>query len=750
MHIPPRLRLLAPCLLLAASLLLPLQTLAQETRLRAFPGAEGFGACTPGGRGGRVLYVTTLADYLPGKDTPIEGSLRHAIEAKGPRIVLFRVSGNIALKADLWVRDPYLTVAGQSAPGGGICIRDYQFVLASHDIILRHLRFRAGDLTRKEQMSVGIFGGSEAIIDHCSMTWAIDEVMSAFGARNLTVQWSIVSEGLSRSYHPKGEHSKGSIIDGTGGFSIHHTLYAHNASRNPRVNTVLLDFRNNILYNWGYRAAYTTEAPSYVNWIGNYLKPGPSTRSSARTKVIGLGDDMPRFYLAGNVLEGHAEQTADNTLLLHPEDVRLGSTAPQPFPVPPVTTDSAEIALERVLAGAGALLPQRDSADLRLIQEATTGTGRIIDSQEQLGGWPTLATAEPAPDLDVDGMPDAWEERHALDLKNASDGAADADADGYTNVEEFLNTTDPRSPELDCRVDAAEFDGLLQQAADLAAAGTREFEAREARAIEDRHARNEQRAATLKASVQPHPETAGALQLDIAGEATLDLLPIPAGSFLMGTPESEGGLDRERPQHRVTISRAFHMAASKISTRQFNAVFGPGARKATEENLDLPAAEVTWFEATEFCGVLSKATGRTFRLPTEAEWEYACRAGTTTAFYTGDTITSDDANFDAAEATPFNPPGTSRGKITPVQSFPPNPWGLYDMHGNQAAYCQDYCFRAYTAEDVTDPTGPVKESGARVLRGGKATSKAYFLRSGYRYGYTPGVGYSFRVVMEAN
>src|SRR5690606_32682678 len=137
-----------------------------------------------------------------------------------------------------------------TAPGDGICFKDYQVVIATNDVILRHLRFRSGDRTQKEQLTVGIFGGSNSTIAHCSMTWATDEVMSSFGAANITIQWSIIAEGLSRSFHPKGEHSKGSILDGKGGFSLHHSIYAHNAARNARVNNIVLDFRNNIVYNW--------------------------------------------------------------------------------------------------------------------------------------------------------------------------------------------------------------------------------------------------------------------------------------------------------------------------------------------------------------------------------------------------------------------------------------------------------------------------------------------------------------------
>ncbi len=733
------------CLLAAPCLFAEGRTLP-----RAFPGAEGFGACTPGGRGGRVIYVTTLEDYAPG-ETPVAGSLRAAIDAKGPRVILFRTGGTIRLKADLWAREPFFTLAGQTAPGGGICLRDHQFVLATHDGIIRHMRFRSGDETRLEQMAVGIFGGNNSIIDHCSMSWAIDEVMSSFGTvNNLTVQWSVIAEGLSKSFHPKGEHSKGSILNGDGGVTLHHCVYAHNAARNPRADRMLLDFRNNVLYNWGYRPGYTREAPCFMNYVNCYGKPGPSTGKSAARKLFEPGDDTFRVFITGNVLEGSPKGTADNRLLLdtpdgpEPEAMRALMVVDKPFPCPPVATDSAETALARVLAEAGATLPKRDSADTRLMEEIRTGTGRIIDTTADAGGWPELEPGTAPADTDLDGMPDEWEKARGLDPATDADGPADIDADGYTNVEEFLNGTDPARPEENCRVDAAEFTAAQRAAVDIVNGGIAEWKKRTTEAEEARKARRAEITRTLKVDIRP--KEGGVLVVSFGG-ADMEMTPIPAGSFLMGSPEGEGGLDRERPQHKVNISRPFFMGATPVTTAQFCALFGPDARKLTPENADQPAREITWFEAGEFCAILSDITGRAFRLPTEAEWEYACRAGTTTAFYTGDTITPDQANFNALEATPFNPAGVFRNALTPVRAFPPNPWGLYDMPGNQAEYCLDRCFRKYTKEEVTDPKGP-EEGGAYVLRGGKAGSKAFFLRSAYRYGYTPYVGYGFRAVLE--
>ncbi len=727
---------------------------ADDAVLRAFPGAEGFGAATAGGRGGVVHFVTTLEDYVPGEDAALPGSFRAAVGAEGPRYVLFRVSGTITLKADLWIRNPFVTVAGQTAPGDGVCFRDYQVVLATHDVILRHLRFRSGDRTQKEQMSIGIFGGHDSIVDHCSMTWAIDEVMSSFGTvHNLTVQWSIISEGLSRSYHPKGEHSKGSILGGDGGLTIHHCVYAHNAARNPRVNTIVLDFRNNVIYNWGYRGGYTREAPCYVNYVGNYLKPGPSTRHSAVTDLFEPGDDMARIYVQGNELEGHAAETGDNALLVDPpkgadeDSFREMVVVDTPFAVPSVETGSSREAFSRVLERAGATLPRRDSADGRLMEEIRTGTGRIIDSQDDVGGWPVLRIAPPAEDGDGDGMPDAWEQEHGLDAV-AQDALLDPDGDGYPNLDEYLNATDPHAPEPNCTLDADAFRALQEQALLLSAQGKAEFKARQEALAAQQEA---ERAAALEAldvRIVPVEDSGGQrVRLQLGDEAAIELTRIPAGAFLMGSPESEGGLPNERPQHQVTISRPFFTATTLTTNRQLVTILGPTERRTREGEERFPAHEVNWFDATEYCELLSEKTGRTFRLPTEAEWEYACRAGTTTTFNTGDTVTTDQANFDGQEATQFNPAGEYRGKQIAVASFAPNAWGLYDMHGNQAEYCQDYCYREYTEEAVTDPVGP-RTGGARVLRGGKAKSKAFYIRSAYRYGYAPAVGYGFRMVME--
>lgn len=718
--------------------------------LKAFPGAEGYGACTPGGRGGKVLFVTTLDDYLPGKEPPIEGSLRAAVDTGGPRYILFRLSGTIRLKDDLWINKPFVSIAGQSAPGDGICIRDYQIVVATNDVVLRHLRIRSGGATRVEQMAVGIFGGRNSIIDHCSMSWATDEVMTSFGARNISVQWSIIAEGLSKSFHPKGEHSKGSIIAGDGGITIHHCIYAHNSARNPRVHGVQLDFRNNVVYNWGYRCGYTREAPCYVNYIGNYFKPGPSTKEKQDTNLFEPGDDTVRMFWTGNDLEGYPDYSNDNRKMIRaPKPLNVEELIPiilaaEAFSCPPVTTETADVALARVLEECGATLPRRDEIDAQLMDDIKNGTGKIIDSEEELGGWPALETVVPEPDADGDGMPDAWQEKYRL----ASGPNGDADTDGYTDLEEYLNGTDPLTPEKNSRVNEAAFREYQAQAAERCAQGARQYEKLLAKKKQQREERKKEIIASMEVSLKPGPASKAANIALMQGEETLiELVRVNAGSFLMGSPDSEEGQEKERPQHKVNISKPFYMAATPTTVRQFRAIMGAETRAGDMPD-DLPAKETTWFEAIEFCEILTAATGTRFRLPTEAQWEYACRAGTTTAFYTGDTIDTDQANFNGLEASRYNPAGIFRGKETPVKTFPPNPWGFYDMPGNQAEYCQDFAYRQYTADEVTDPIG-TQDQGGRVLRGGKAGSKAWYIRSAARYAYAPQVGYGFRVTMEA-
>ena len=376
------------------------------------------------------------------------------------------------------------------------------------------------------------------------------------------------------------------------------------------------------------------------------------------------------------------------------------------------------------------------------MEEVRTGTGRIINSPDDVGGWPDLAAGEVAPDTDHDGLPDAWEAQHRV-----AEAREDTDGDGYPNLEEFLNATDPNKAEEDALLDAENFRKLQTDAINLCVEAGRAFKTRNESLAKERDLQRDAALAAMKITINPRDDgRPGGQIINLGDEASITLEAIPSGTFLMGSPESEGGPSDEHPQQPVTISRNFHMAATLVTNRQYNALMGATERRSREGEAELPAHEVTWFEAMEFCERLGKKLSRTFRLPTEAEWEYACRAGTTTAFYTGDTITTDQANFDGHEATRYNPAGVYRGKGIVCGSFPPNSWGLYDMHGNQAEYCLDNVGRKYSTEPVTDPAGP-EGNGAKVLRGGQSKSKAEFIRSAARYGYAPRIGYGFRIVM---
>lgn len=427
---------------------------AAEGRLPAFPGAEGFGVQTPGGRGGKVLSVTTLADSGP-------GSLRDAVRTKGARTVVFRVGGRIELRSPLQISEPYLTIAGQSAPGEGITLTNFGTSIATHDVVIRFLRFRPGDVEGRETDALSI-GGHDIVVDHCSASWATDETLSATNSRNVTVQWCILSESLNRSVHKKGEHGYGSLITGpAGGISFHHNLYAHHKSRSPRPGApkdtggMVFDFRNNVIYDWGATAGYSSETPVRMNYVGNYLRPGPSTKGPRKDLAFILGGTATRIFLKGNVLDGSPDKSRDNVRLLglsnnfaFPEGYGpADALEASPFPAPPVATDAAETAMERVIAEAGASRPARDPIDERIVRQFQQRGGRIIDSQAEVGGWSAARAAPPLDDADGDGMADDWEQSSMLDPSSPADANEDADGDGYTNLEEFLNRTDPRSQE---------------------------------------------------------------------------------------------------------------------------------------------------------------------------------------------------------------------------------------------------------------------------------------------------------------
>lgn len=415
---------------------------ATAPALPAFPGAEGFGANTPGGRAGKVLFVTTLEDSGP-------GSFRAACEAEGPRVVIFRVSGTIALKKAIVVTHPFLTIAGQTAPGDGICLRGNTFGVATHDVIVRYLRSRLGDDTNQESDCIDVLNGADnVIIDHCSATWSVDECLSLSGRNaNITVQWCLIGESLNQSIHKKGKHGYGSLARADGPVTFHHNLWLHNDARNPRMGDnygrgekfPIFDVRNNVIYDFGGAASGLTQGWLKVNYVANYIRPGPSSR--ARTPItVGTPSDM-QFFIRDNIFEGDDEQTRDNSKFFSAVEIdgkRQVRTVEQPFATPAVKTVPAKDLIEFVLATVGASRPKRDSVDARLVDHVRTRTGKIIDSQKEVGGWPLLHSAPAPADSDNDGIPDDWEARHGLNARDAGDAAKVAKS-GYTHLEEYLN-----------------------------------------------------------------------------------------------------------------------------------------------------------------------------------------------------------------------------------------------------------------------------------------------------------------------
>ncbi|GAA5020934.1 pectate lyase [Marivirga lumbricoides] len=410
----------------------------------AFPGAEGFGKFTNGGRGGQVLIVSNLNDSGP-------GSLRHAINTKGKRIITFSVSGTIALESDLPINDGDVTIAGQSAPGDGICIKNYPFRISADNVIIRYMRFRLGDEKKVEDDALKGNKANKVMIDHCSVSWSTDECASFYRNSNFTMQWCIISESLKNSVHQKGAHGYGGIWGGTGA-SFHHNLFAHHTSRNPRFsgsattpNTEdeLVDFTNNVIYNWGDNSTYGGEKGKY-NMVNNYYKAGPATSDSKRDRIVNPSEPYGKFYVAGNFVAASQEVTTHNwnggVQCESPEAAK----AEKPFDVIRLSTiQSAEEAYQSVLKNAGASYC-RDAVDVRIIKEvengtATFGENGIIDSQTQVGGWPELKVKKAPNDSDQDGIPDKWEKKHNLNPEDSSDASQFSISKMYTNIELYLN-----------------------------------------------------------------------------------------------------------------------------------------------------------------------------------------------------------------------------------------------------------------------------------------------------------------------
>lgn len=409
----------------------------------AFPEADGFGKFTTGGRGGKVYIVSNLNDDGP-------GSLRDAIKKKEPRIIVFAVSGTIALESSLNINSGNLTIAGQTAPGDGICIKNFPVKINASNVIIRYMRFRLGDEKGQQDDAISGTKQSDIIIDHCSMSWATDECASFYRNRNFTLQWCIISESLNHSVHEKGDHGYGGIWGGMGA-SFHHNLIANHTSRLPRFSgssttpnppDELVDFRNNVIYNWMSNNTYGGEKGKY-NVVFNYYKPGPSTKSK-KPWIINPSSPYGTFFIAGNVLHGFDSISKNNRLGIkadHPDSVFVSND----YEVVPIHEQRPVNAFNLVLQHAGASF-KRDAIDARIVEEAKTGNSvsgpgknGIIDSQKDVGGWPELKSTTAPADADQDGMPDDWEKANKLNPNDASDASANIISKAYTNIEVYIN-----------------------------------------------------------------------------------------------------------------------------------------------------------------------------------------------------------------------------------------------------------------------------------------------------------------------
>jgi len=434
----------------------------------AFPGAEGFGKYTKGGRGGKLFIVTSLDDSGP-------GSFREAAEAKEKRMLVFAVAGTVHLQTKLVIKGD-ITIAGQTAPGDGICIADQPVSLGGDNIIVRYLRFRMGDKFQKGGMVDGnggddAFGGTRRkniIIDHCSVSWSTDEVLSVYAGDSTTLQWNLVAEPLNYSYHFETgdkdyeQHGYGGIWGGRH-LSAHHNLFAHCNSRTPRFDGIRniseenCDFRNNVIYNWGHNNMYAGEGGTY-NVVNNYYKWGPDTKDAVKNRIANPWAKPPsiafgKYFVEGNYADDAAEVTANNWLGITADKGTDADIAAmklnKPFTTVEVPTQTAKDAYRAVLKNAGASY-RRDTLDERIAGNVANRTGRIIDVQggyphgtayeATIQAWPFLQVKAAATDTDKDGIPDEWEKKNGLNPSSAADGTIFTLSKIYTNLEIYINS----------------------------------------------------------------------------------------------------------------------------------------------------------------------------------------------------------------------------------------------------------------------------------------------------------------------
>lgn len=411
----------------------------------AFPGAEGAGKYTTGGRGGVVYTVTNLNDDGP-------GSFRDGIQKKYPRIIVFAVSGYINLESRIDINNDNVTIAGQTAPGDGICLRNFGMRINANNVIIRYLKIRPGD---KEQTELDALTGvkhKNIIVDHCSLSWSTDETCSIYDNENTTVQWCIISESLNQSYHSKGKHGYGGIWGGMKA-TFHHNLLAHHTSRNPRLQgcrkvstpeTERTEIVNNVIYNWQHKCAYAGEQGNYII-ANNYLKPGPATTNFAKKQILEPYSPYGLFQLTDNILYGNEEVTKNNLKGIELESDSIKKYFKKHLPkVSDYKYESASKAYDEVLKYAGAN-KYRDTIDNRIITEVKNGTAHsalkgIIDKPSDVGGFPNMEqTTVTNKDTDKDGMPDEWEINNNLNPNDKSDASLYYLDKDYTNIEYYIN-----------------------------------------------------------------------------------------------------------------------------------------------------------------------------------------------------------------------------------------------------------------------------------------------------------------------
>ncbi|MEI9945755.1 MAG: pectate lyase [Chitinophagaceae bacterium] len=442
----------------------------QDATAIAFPGAEGFGKYTTGGRGGKIFIVSNLNDKGP-------GSFREAVEAKGKRIIVFTVSGTIHLETKLSIKGD-ITIAGQSAPGDGICLADNSVGISGDNIIIRYLRFRMGDKYQRGGMVDGnggddAFGGARRkniIIDHCSMSWSTDEIFSVYAGDSTTLQWNLISEPLNYSYHYETgdkdyEHHGFGGIWGGKHLSAHHNLFAHCNNRNPRFDGIRnspeenVDYRNNIIYNWGSNNIYAGEGGNY-NIVNNYFKYGPSTGKNVRYRIVNPGKwEKPiipfgKYYVNGNYVDGAEDISKNNWLGVHmgndgTEADKKETVTDKPFASVEIPLQSAKDAYSATLESVGASY-KRDTLDERIVNDVKNRVGKFIDVQGgfphgteyelTINAWPALKSLPAPADSDKDGMPDDWEKSNGLNPADVTDASAYTLNKNYTNIEMYLNS----------------------------------------------------------------------------------------------------------------------------------------------------------------------------------------------------------------------------------------------------------------------------------------------------------------------